>query len=58
VLDAMQLPLWRSAGAIRMSFGPLADAAMIAAACRRIARCGAALRASCLIPSERSGCGA
>ncbi|MTV39520.1 aminotransferase class V-fold PLP-dependent enzyme [Duganella radicis] len=53
VLDAMGLPLWRSAGAIRMSFGPLADEATIAAACERIARCGAALRASCLIPSER-----
>jgi cysteine sulfinate desulfinase/cysteine desulfurase-like protein/rhodanese-related sulfurtransferase len=54
VLDAMGVPLWRSAGAIRMSFGPLADEATIAAACERIARCGDALRASCLIPSERS----
>ncbi|MYM21379.1 aminotransferase class V-fold PLP-dependent enzyme [Duganella sp. FT135W] len=53
VLDAMGLPLWRSAGAIRMSFGPLADEATIAAACKRIERCGEALRASCLIPSER-----
>ncbi|MYM41566.1 aminotransferase class V-fold PLP-dependent enzyme [Duganella qianjiadongensis] len=53
VLDAMQVPLWRSAGAIRMSFGPLIDAAMIDDACRRIARCGAALRSGCLIPSER-----
>ncbi|WP_343733427.1 aminotransferase class V-fold PLP-dependent enzyme [Duganella sp.] len=53
VLDAMGLPLWRSAGAIRMSFGPLVDAAVIAAACARIERCGAALRAACLIPSER-----
>lgn len=51
VLDAMGVPLWRSAGAIRMSFGPLADQATIDAACARIARCGAALRASCLIPS-------
>ena len=54
VLDAMGLPLWRSAGAIRMSFGPLADELTIAAACARIERCGAALRASCLIPSERT----
>jgi cysteine sulfinate desulfinase/cysteine desulfurase-like protein/rhodanese-related sulfurtransferase len=54
VLDAMGLPLWRSAGAIRMSFGPLTDEATIAAACARIERCGAALRASCLIPSERT----
>ena len=49
----MGVPLWRSAGAIRMSFGPLADEATIGAACARIERCGAALRASCLIPSER-----
>ena len=54
VLDAMQAPLWRSAGAIRMSFGPLVDDATIADACGRIERCGAALRASCLIPSERT----
>ncbi|NYE63982.1 cysteine sulfinate desulfinase/cysteine desulfurase-like protein/rhodanese-related sulfurtransferase [Duganella sp. 1224] len=54
VLDAMGLPLWRSAGAIRMSFGPLTDEATIAAACARIERCGAALRASCLIPSDRT----
>jgi len=53
VLDAMGVPLWRSAGAIRMSFGPLVDEATIDAACERIARCGEALRASCLIPSER-----
>ncbi|SEO45978.1 Cysteine sulfinate desulfinase/cysteine desulfurase [Duganella sp. CF517] len=52
VLDAMGVPLWRSAGAIRMSFGPLADAELIAAACARIERCGAALRASCLIASD------
>jgi len=52
VLDAMGVPLWRSAGAIRMSFGPLTDEATIAAACARIERCGAALRASCLIASE------
>lgn len=51
VLDAMQLPLWRSSGAIRMSFGPLVDAATIADACARIERCGAALRASGLLSS-------
>jgi rhodanese-related sulfurtransferase len=50
----MGFPLWRSAGAIRMSFGPLTDEATIAAACARIERCGAALRASCLIPSDRT----
>jgi len=52
VLDAMGVPLWRSAGAIRMSFGPLTDEETIAAACARIERCGAALRASCLVASE------
>ncbi|NRR32098.1 aminotransferase class V-fold PLP-dependent enzyme [Oxalobacteraceae bacterium] len=54
VLEAMQLPRWRSAGAIRMSFGALVDEATIAAACARIARCGEALRASCLIPSQQA----
>ena len=42
---------WRSAAAVRMSFGPMADDAFIAAACARIAHCGEALRATCLIPS-------
>ena len=52
VLDAMHLPAWRSAAAIRMSFGPLIDEATIDAACARIERCGEALRTSCLLPSE------
>ncbi|MDQ1834425.1 aminotransferase class V-fold PLP-dependent enzyme [Massilia scottii] len=51
VLTAMQLAPWRCAAAVRMSFGPMADDTLIDAACERIARCGAALRASCLIPS-------
>jgi cysteine sulfinate desulfinase/cysteine desulfurase-like protein/rhodanese-related sulfurtransferase len=46
VLEAMQVPRWRSEAAIRMSFGPLVDEATIAAACGRIERCGAALRGS------------
>lgn len=55
VLEAMQLPRWRSDAAIRMSFGPLVDEATIAAACARIARCGAALRSSGLCaPAARS----
>jgi len=54
VLDAMGVAPWRSSGAIRMSFGPLIDDATVAEACARIARCGEALRASCLIPSERA----
>jgi len=43
VLQAMQLPRWRSASAVRMSFGPLTATATIAAACDAIARCGAVL---------------
>ncbi|MES2263901.1 MAG: aminotransferase class V-fold PLP-dependent enzyme [Pseudomonadota bacterium] len=43
VLEAMGLPQWRSASAIRISFGALTDADTIAEACRRIARCGTAL---------------
>ena len=51
VLAAMGLPLWRSAGAVRLSFGPLADDAFIDAACARIRRCGAALRDASLCES-------
>jgi len=43
VLEAMRLPAWCSGSAIRLSFGPLVDAATIAAACDAIARCGRAL---------------
>ncbi|MBA5685640.1 aminotransferase class V-fold PLP-dependent enzyme [Rugamonas apoptosis] len=52
VLVAMGVPDWRASGAIRMSFGPLTDAATIAAACARIARCGAALRSGGLLPLD------
>jgi cysteine desulfurase len=45
VLEAMGLPHWRSSAAIRMSFGPMASAALIDAACARIAHCGRALQA-------------
>jgi cysteine sulfinate desulfinase/cysteine desulfurase-like protein/rhodanese-related sulfurtransferase len=48
VLDAMGVPAWRSAAAVRLSFGPLADDAFILEACARIARCGQALRAPVL----------
>ena len=51
VLEAMHVPAWRASSAIRLSFGPLIDAATIAAACARIERCGEALRSSCLLPS-------
>jgi cysteine sulfinate desulfinase/cysteine desulfurase-like protein/rhodanese-related sulfurtransferase len=48
VLEAMGLPAWRSAAAVRMSFGLLVDEAFIDAACERILRCGLALRAPVL----------
>ncbi|HEX9172251.1 MAG TPA: aminotransferase class V-fold PLP-dependent enzyme [Telluria sp.] len=51
VLAAMGLPDWRAASALRMSFGALADDAMIDAACARIARCGHALRGVPAIPA-------
>ena len=51
VLEAMHLPAWRSASAVRMSFGPLEDAATIASACTAIAQCGALLAAR---PSGRA----
>ena len=43
VLDAMGVPPARSASAVRLSFGPLADDAFIDAACARIVHCGRAL---------------
>ena len=47
VLEAMQLPHWRSAAAVRLSFGPMADAPFIHEACARIAHCGQALQRVC-----------
>ena len=44
VLEAMGLPAWRCANAVRLSVGPLLDEAFVDAACARIARCGEALR--------------
>jgi len=44
VLQAMQLPAWCSAAAVRLSFGPLVDASTIAAACTAIAHCASTLQ--------------
>jgi cysteine desulfurase len=55
VLAAMGLPLWRSSGAVRLSFGPAAGDDFIDAACARIRRCGQALRAPLLAPSSLHG---
>jgi cysteine desulfurase len=52
VLEAMGLAAWRTASAVRLSFGPAADDAFIAEACARIRACGRSLRDSCLVPSE------
>jgi cysteine sulfinate desulfinase/cysteine desulfurase-like protein/rhodanese-related sulfurtransferase len=43
VLEAMGLPHWRAASAVRLSFGPAVDDAFIDAACARIRHCGQAL---------------
>ncbi len=45
VLEAMGLPAWRCAAAVRMSFGPMTGQDFIDAACERIARCGQAWHA-------------
>jgi cysteine sulfinate desulfinase/cysteine desulfurase-like protein/rhodanese-related sulfurtransferase len=57
VLDAMGLPPARSASAVRMSFGPLVDDALIDRACAQIARCGRALATSVLAASPVLGSG-
>jgi cysteine sulfinate desulfinase/cysteine desulfurase-like protein/rhodanese-related sulfurtransferase len=55
VLEAMGLPRWRTSGAVRMSFGPLATDAFIDEACARIRRCGQAARQPALAASKLSG---
>jgi len=52
VLEAMGLPAWQTASAVRLSFGPAADEAFIAEACERIRACGSSLRECCLVPSQ------
>jgi cysteine sulfinate desulfinase/cysteine desulfurase-like protein/rhodanese-related sulfurtransferase len=55
VLEAMGLPAWRAAGAVRLSFGPLATTNFIDEACARIRRCGQAARRPALAASTLSG---
>lgn len=45
VLDAMGLPEWRTASAVRMSFGAMVSQQDIEAACNAIVRCGEVLAA-------------
>ncbi|HYP85013.1 aminotransferase class V-fold PLP-dependent enzyme [Variovorax sp.] len=46
VLEAMGLPAWQSAGAVRLSFGAADGPGLIDEACARIRACGEALRSS------------
>jgi cysteine sulfinate desulfinase/cysteine desulfurase-like protein/glyoxylase-like metal-dependent hydrolase (beta-lactamase superfamily II)/rhodanese-related sulfurtransferase len=51
VLEAMGLPAWRTAAAVRLSFGGADADTTLDEACRRLRACGESLRASCQIPS-------
>ncbi|MEK8032521.1 aminotransferase class V-fold PLP-dependent enzyme [Ideonella sp. DXS29W] len=48
VLEAMGLPAWQTASAVRLSFGPATEADFIDEACARIRACGESLRECCL----------
>src|SRR5439155_10899369 len=50
VLEAMGLPEWQTASAVRLSFDATADSQTILEACARIHACGKALRSNCLTP--------
>ncbi|MDC8770202.1 aminotransferase class V-fold PLP-dependent enzyme [Roseateles albus] len=52
VLQAMGLPDWQAAGAVRLSIGPAVDEAFIDEACARIRACGESLRRHCLSPAN------
>ncbi len=52
VLQAMGLPDWQAAGAVRLSIGPAVDEAFITEACARIEACGESLRRNCMSPSD------
>ena len=49
VLQAMNLPEWQAASAVRVSFGPMMQSDYIEEACRRIRLCGQALRKTCMM---------
>jgi cysteine sulfinate desulfinase/cysteine desulfurase-like protein/rhodanese-related sulfurtransferase len=50
VLQAMGLPEWQTAAAVRLSFGAADATATIDEACTRLRACGHALRATCHVP--------
>lgn len=52
VLQAMALPEWQAASAVRMSFGPAVTEDYIEEACRRIRVCGDALRKTCMVTGD------
>ena len=54
VLEAMGLPAWQAAAAVRMSFGAADSTAMIDEACARIRACGAALRTNCIMEAPQA----
>lgn len=54
VLEAMGLPAWQTASAIRLSFGPADSVAFIDEACKRIRACGEAWQTSGLAAGSQN----
>ncbi|CAN5217471.1 hypothetical protein BH11PSE10_BH11PSE10_14700 [soil metagenome] len=54
VLQAMGVPDWQAAGAVRLSIGPAVDEAFIKEACARIRACGESLRLNCMSPQDNA----
>lgn len=57
VLEAMGLPAWQTASAVRLSFGAADSPALIDEACSRLRACGEALRATCQSPQAQGTSG-
>ena len=52
VLQAMALPEWQAASAVRVSFGPATTQEYIDEACKRVRVCGDALRKTCMVTGD------
>ncbi|MBC3880011.1 aminotransferase class V-fold PLP-dependent enzyme [Undibacterium sp. LX40W] len=52
VLQAMALPEWQAASAVRVSFGPATTQDYIDEACKRVRVCGEALRKTCMVTGD------
>jgi cysteine sulfinate desulfinase/cysteine desulfurase-like protein/rhodanese-related sulfurtransferase len=52
VLQAMSLPEWQAASAVRVSFGPATTQEYIDEACKRVRVCGEALRKTCMVTGD------